>query len=502
MGKIGPNLMRIEHSTGTTRYIQFSPAMIHRMILHHDPTPSGRGGILGQAWEVLVVQSLVSIAVAGLMLNMLGISQVIWPGDDLHALHMGIIVSAKLVVLAITGIVFGFLADKYRRKSILSISLAIMGIARLCNGFVPSGDSTVMLGFFILFHALLGFGQGGIAPSINAWSNDAIEMDERSRFFGLLETTRQLMLIIGMIASAGLIQLGYWRIYYWISGGALLFGSVFTWLALEEPRKGIKHAELKLALNDATVEYGYKLNRETIKSTIFSKTNIIAFIEGVFTWILFSIAVYLVYPYVQSPPHNISATSSSVLMIVFGIPGAIIGSIAFSKLSDTLAKRHVKNRIYLIIASMVILFCVVILLFIVPLPKLTPGEGTDLMSLVRYPIFIVFGVLIFILRAVLGIYNINQSPILQKINLPEAQGTISSWNQFLETLGYGIGPLISGTILEVSSNYILTAISAMMLGIPAMFMWLLANRWIESDINRVDGILRQRAIEMKSESSE
>lgn len=40
--------------------------------------------------------------------------------------------------------------------------------------------------------------------------------------------------------------------------------------------------------------------------------------------------------------------------------------------------------------------------------------------------------MVFIARSVVGLWNINQAPILQKVNLPEAQGAISSANQFLE----------------------------------------------------------------------
>ncbi|MHA1681610.1 MAG: MFS transporter [Promethearchaeota archaeon] len=459
-----------------------------------------RKSIFKKFWPVFTIQAIVSLSVAGLMLNMLGLSRVIWPADDLHAFQMGVIASSKSILLAFMGLIFGYLSDRFARKKILSLSLLIMGIAKFTNGFVSLGDSNTTFFQFIFWYALVGFGQGGISPSITSWSSDAIDAEERSQFFGVLETTRQLMVIVGMIFSALLIQVGLWRVYFWCTGIFLLLGSIFAALIVSEPKRGVKHHELKKVLTGEGKAYEFQLNKETIRETILSKTNIIAFVEGIFTWILFSIAIFLVYPFVQSEPHNIAPVSSSVLMIIFGIPGAVFGSIAFSKLSDKLAARDIRNRIYLIIFSMVTLFVVVILLFVVPLPHLTPEEGAQLVILVKYPVFLALGGLIFVLRAVLGIYNINQTPILQKINLPEAQGTISSWNQLLETLGFGLGPLISGAILEAfSSNYVITAISAMMFGIPAMFMWLLANKWIKGDIKKVDEILKGRAREMAND---
>jgi hypothetical protein len=59
------------------------------------------------------------------------------------------------------------------------------------------------------------------------------------------------------------------------------------------------------------------------------------------------------------------------------------------------------------------------------------------------------GLAAFIVCSVVGLWNTNQLPISQEINLPEAQGKISSINQFLEAMGHGTGPFIVGYILVV-----------------------------------------------------
>ncbi|MBD3226973.1 MAG: MFS transporter [Candidatus Lokiarchaeota archaeon] len=455
--------------------------------------------LLKRFWKLILIQAVVSISISGLMLNMLGISNIIWPGEEFHSFEIGLLVSSKMLMVAVFGLFFGFLSDRISRKKLFTLVLLLMGISKIFNGFIPMNEPISSFILFIACYAALGVGQGGINPLIISYSNDACELNIRSQFFGLKEIFNQLFLILGMIISAWLISTGFWRIYFWSTGFLLLSVAISMFFILNEPKRASMRHEFKDILS-LDIKYDYKLNRGTIKSTIFSNTNIITFIEGVFTWILFSIAIYLIYPFIQSPPYNVSPVVSSFLMIIFGIPGAIFGAITFSKISDQLAQKNIKNRIYLIVISMLILFGIVILLFILPLPKLSPGEANNLMNLLSYPIFLLFGILLFILRAVLCIYHINQTPILQIINLPEAQGTISSWNQFLEELGFGLGPIISGYLLTITNNYTETALIAMSIGVPSIFLWLLANKWIKRDIHRIELILEKRAKELSNEN--
>ena len=97
----------------------------------------------------------------------------------------------------------------------------------------------------------------------------------------------------------------------------------------------------------------------------------------------------------------------------------------------------------------------------------------------------------------MSIWFVNQPPILQAINLPEAQGSISAWNQFLETIGMGIGPLLAGIFLTLyNQNYLLAAVISLSFGIPSAFLWFLARRWIHGDIKNVNDILSKRADEL------
>jgi MFS family permease len=426
-----------------------------------------------------------------------------WPGDDLeiHATELGILVGSSSYIMAISGIIFGILADKFSRIKLLTIGELIFGLGLLINGFAPLGQGYITFVFFLILTLVRGFSAGGFYPIINSYSYDSTDEKERSQFFGILQASFQFFQIIGMLVSAILFQNLFWREYFWYMGLLTLIFALYILLKGKEPKRGSQHGELKNVLSDSKITYDYKLNKNTIRTTIFKPTNIIAFLEGIFTSILIAVPDFLLVAYLQSE-HNISGLLTSVLMIGFGLPGGVLGSLAFSKLSDKLGNKNIRNRLYMIVFSAVTIFAVFIGYFLLPIPVLTPGEESNLAVFFSYPVTWLAGILIIFGRGVMGLWNINQPPILQAINLPEAQGTITSANQFLEYIGHGSGSILAGGLLVLfGGNYQITAGITMGLGIIGGLMWLIAAVWIKKDVSRISEILKERGIQLSNNSN-
>lgn len=444
-------------------------------------------------FPIFLAEAFITFSVSGILMTMLATSWIIFgENEPFHALEMSLIVSARTWAVAGAGLLFGILADRFPRKPIFVIILILAGLGRLLNGFAPE-DPWIRYGMFIFCNIIVGVGQGGLQPAATSYADDAVDVTMRSRFFGVYEIFRQCFQILGMVLCAWMFQIGLWREYFWITGVMLFICAFMVVFVIKEPKRGSQQNSLKSVLANDNIHYRYKLNKETIRKTVLSPTNIITFFEGIFTWIIFSISMFLLYPYIQSPPYNISPLVTSVMMIIFGIPGAIIGSIIFSRMSDRLANKDIFYRINLIIFSIVVLFFSVLIIFLVPLPQLTVEQGNDIRTFLGNYGLIGIGLLLFMIRAVLGLYHINQTPIIQKINLPEAQGTVSAWNQFLETIGMGLGPLIAGLLLTYNQDYFMTALISLLIGLPSTFLWLLTKRYIHKDIQDIEIILQERA---------
>ena len=453
--------------------------------------------IVKKLWPSFIIHNSFAFTISTIFINFLVVSNIIWPGESFHAGEMGLFIGISTYVSAVSGILFGILADRYSRKILMTITEIIFGLGYLLNGFAPQGLGLQTYSIFLILSLIRGFAAGGFWPIINSFGNDSTEEGERSRFFGTLQASFQLFQIVGMVISAALFQNYLWREFFLIIGIIyMLFGFIIL-IKAKEPKRASTHKELSEVLLNDNVSYNYKLNKETIKSTIFAPTNIIAFAEGIFTTIMLMIPDFLFIPYLQSDPYNISPFASSIFMIMFGLPGGLLGSLAFSTLSDRLAKKNIKNRVYLIALSIIGLFGFYIALFFLPLPYLNSAQGNNIGLLLTFPIFWMLGLIVIIARAIVGLWNINQPPILQAINLPEAQGTISSANQFLEAIGGGTGPIIAGSVLALfGSNYQLTVAITLGLGIIGGMLWLLATRWINKDVNRISEILKKRSIEL------
>jgi len=450
-------------------------------------------------WPLFLFRFLVAMSVSGIMLNMLEMSNIIWNDGTFHSFEMGIILASRMWGIALSGLVVGRLADKFSRKILLIGMGTLISIGKILNGFAQESNPE-SYGFFVFCSVLVGLGLGGVDPIILSYTNDALNPKIRSKYFSIQESSRQIGSICGTIVSAILFQTGLWRVYFWGTGIIIAGLGILIFFFLKEPKRGQNsQSDLSELLKTTDITYDYQLNKKTIRSTIFSPTNIIAFIEGIFTWLIFSTALYMIYPYVQSPPYNISAISSSILMIMFGLPGAIFGALFFGRLSDRLGNRDIRWRVLLIIFSIVGLFISIILIFMVPLVELTPEQGNDFGLLLSHPSAWILGGVMFSLRAVLGIYFINQNPIIQAINLPEAQGTVTSWGQFLETVANGLGPVIAGYLLSINQGNYFNAIRfIILLGLPGAILWIGSLKFIKTDANRIQTILKERTEELKN----
>ncbi|MBY9015010.1 MAG: MFS transporter, partial [Candidatus Lokiarchaeota archaeon] len=443
------------------------------------------------------------MAIYSIIVNFVPISYIIWPEEPYHAFEIGILLAAYFWAISIAGIVFGRLVDKYSRKKIYLTCQSLRGILLLLLASIPMGQG--ISSFLIVFLIGIGLGASGglLGPAIHSFSNDVLERDQRSQFFGVLGTIDMISSLAGPLLSSFLIQFGYWSIYFLMSSIIILILVIYGAFSLQEPKRAAKTEGIKDIIQVSDITYEYQINMKTLRSTMLSKTNLAALIEGLFTCLFYKMTESLILPYVQTPPHNVSPFNTMLILIGFGFPGALLSQLLLAKKSDALGKRNPIIRIKFIVFSLFAGFLLVFVYFFLPFPNLTPEQGYDTSILIYYPIIWVVGILIFGQRAIQGIYNINQPPIIQDINLPEAQGQIRAWNQFLETIGNGLGPLLGGLLLyNLSNNYQLAAIISILIGIPGVILWISALKFYQKDKDRIREIIDKRADQMKRDISQ
>ena len=455
-------------------------------------------------WPLYLLNGFQSVAYGAMIVLVVPLALIIWPNDpaDIHALEMGLLYTTLSWSSSFAGLLFGRFIDKYSRKKIIIIISLFRGFSMLILGFaVKGGGFSTWLYFFVLI-AIFGFFAGGSWPAINSLSNDVVPRSYRSRFFGVYQIVLNTTNIIGWLIATFLVQIGLWRVFFWGIGLFILLGGLIFAIHNEEPKRGSQEEELYHILQDDSIEYDFQIDKEMMKRTMLSKTNSVALIEGIFTCILMSSLNFLILNYVQNPPYNLAPFSIGVFMVVFGLTGGLVGQIFLSRISDKIAVKNPVRRLPIIVIAIIGGLVTFALFFFLPWVPLSPEQGKNIAYIMTLPTMWVMGALFFTSRSIFSLYIVNQSPVIQQINLPEAQGQIVSWNQFLEQFGRGIGPLLCGILLATTStNYQITVLIVCLCIFPGVLLWILAMKWFPNDRENIKTILAERANILKERKS-
>ncbi len=460
---------------------------------NQDKKSNDETSIMKTFWSLFLMLGVQIVGRSLFWINMVPLSYLFWPYENFKAIEMGLILTIASITTAFSGMLLGRVVDKYSRKMTLVYSSIIIGITRIFLGFAKEGLGYETWTYFLIFMTISSFFIGGNRPAQVSISNDALHKDQRAQFFGILALLWAVAQFGGFLISSYVFQVNFWREYLWIAGILTILSSIIYWKTGAEPKRGIQEDALHKILKEKSITYDFQLNRQVMRKTMLSKTNIAALVEGTFTCILLGVFYALVLPYTQLAPHFISSFAISVMLVTFGIFGTIIG-LGLARLSDKYAADKPVRRIKFIILSLSGVIITFSLFFFIELPILFPWQGNDLALLFNMPAMWLFGIGIVLAFSISNIYDVNQPPVLQTINLPEAQGQIIGWNQFLETLGSGLGPLICGILLVTTDqNFQATALWTLLFGVPGIFFWTMALRWFPKDRKIIKELLEDRA---------
>ncbi len=451
--------------------------------------------LLKSFWALYSLAGFFSLAFSGIIILVVPLSSLFWPSEPYHALEMGFMITSMFWANSLAGLLFGRLIDKFSRTKILLMISIIRGICMILLGFTVIGLGINSWLYFYTFTFIIGISAGGNYSSIASLSNDLVPLNSRSRFFGIRNIIRSAFSLTGFLLTGFLVLIGVWRVFFIFVGIGMIFIGFLMFLTIKEPKRGILRKELSEVLKDDKVSYDFQLDIKMMRKTIFSKTNIVALVEGIFTSVFMGSLTILFLPYLQTEPHNFSPFVTGAFLAFFGLTIGLIMKLILAKLSDKLSKNKDIRRIYFIIISLVAGTSTFVLIFYVPLPHFTVEEGKNLALFFSFPIIWLIGTIESVSSSISSLYEINQPPVLQQINLPEAQGQVVSLNRLLESIGWGSGPLITGFFIQASgNNYQLVALIIGIFSLPGIILWVLSVKWYQKDKKVISLILEKRAV--------
>lgn len=139
----------------------------------------------------------------------------------------GLIVSISFVGMALGVIFSGGLADRFGRKVMFMVTLAIYSIATACCAFAPN------LTWLLVFRFMVGVGLGGQLPVAVSLVSEYMPAHVRGRFIVLLESFWGLGWLIAALVSYFIIPKLSWHVAFLI-GGLPLFYVWVIWKKIPE----------------------------------------------------------------------------------------------------------------------------------------------------------------------------------------------------------------------------------------------------------------------------
>jgi predicted MFS family arabinose efflux permease len=145
--------------------------------------------------------------------------------------ELGSLQTWLLVVLAVGSVPFGFLADRFSRKTIIVVGVACWSLATLLGGFASS------FLFLLLARAAVGLGEAAYAPAAQSMISGAFPNEQRARAQAIF-ATGMLLGGVGGQALGGIVgpHQGWQYALFIVALIGLLPGVAV--LSLEEPPRG------------------------------------------------------------------------------------------------------------------------------------------------------------------------------------------------------------------------------------------------------------------------
>src|SRR5260221_4596530 len=137
-------------------------------------------------------------------------------------------ISGSWLGAAVGAIVFGWLADRFGRRTILIIAVLVFGIFTVATPFAPTLASLVGI------RVLTGIGLGGATPCFIALASEYTPARVRGTVVSLVWAAFPLGIVVGGLANAWLLARYSWEAVFIVGGAVSLLVAVLLLAALPE----------------------------------------------------------------------------------------------------------------------------------------------------------------------------------------------------------------------------------------------------------------------------
>ena len=411
-----------------------------------------------------------------------------------------------ILISALFSLIWGYYTDRIDRTKVIMAGAFSWTIGMLLTAF--SLNYTML----ISSRMLSGAGLGCVLPVGYSIIADAIPPDERSGWFGILAILSSISNGIGQALSSFIGPILGWRFPFLLLSGISIF-IVFLLFFIKIPKRGASEDEL-LDLTQLNLEYSYKIAKKDLSKIIKKRTNRYLIAQNFFSIIPGTIIIYFLTSmlnlhYLYELPQEIRLQTATILAGILGI-GYILGNLILSRLGDILYRKNKKNRTRLatICLTLSVPFFIITLLMVKPVHismlDITYPDPIATAEITKYIFATIVGIFSkypnFIYYFIFGLVGTilsagpvaNRNAVMIDINLPEHRGTSVSFLNLSEQVGKGLTLLISYLLITLLGGIYNMMLFSAILWIPAIILWIFANKTVGKDLALKSMILSER----------
>ncbi|MDH5390477.1 MAG: MFS transporter [Candidatus Bathyarchaeota archaeon] len=332
----------------------------------------------------------------------------------------GLIFTATFFMAVVLYPVWGYLYDRYSRKTLISLSGIIWGFTTWLNA-IPKTFSE-----FFLTRTLTGIDD--TPPSgMNSLVSDYFPPKSRGKPLGLISATAALGALIGTILG---VIVGYatgWRMLFFITGGAGILMALLVYLAVRDVPRGSSEPELA----DLKIKEGlYRINFREFLSLVKKRSLLFLSLQGFFGVFPWQVLQAWIFTYMIEE-RGFDEGLSMIIMLVW-LLSMIIGNLVGGMLGDVLFKRNLRGRA--ILGAVDVFLSVPALYFTIMWPR------EDVFG------FTIIGT---IASFILPMAGPNVSAAVTDIAEPEVRSSGDALLRIFEYGGSSAAPLISGYLADM-----------------------------------------------------
>lgn len=368
--------------------------------------------------------------------------------------------SAFALFYATLGMPIALLADRFNRRNLIALALAIWSAMTAVSGIVSN------VGQLALARIGVGIGEAGCSPPAHSMISDYYPPEQRATAMGVFTVGISAGIMIAYLAGGWVAENIGWRQAFLIVGLPGLVLALIVRFTVREPERGLSEGR-----QDSDVRYGIL----AVGKYLFRRTSFVHMSFGAGLAAFNGYAILSFFPSFLMRSHGMNLQEiGAYLGVIIGVSTAI-GFVGGGYIADRLGRINSKYALWTIAISSLTAW-----LFVFPMYLLDDSTW----------VLIVF----FIASVPTNVYlatTFAQTQSLVRLRMRAAASAILLF--IINIVGLGLGPQITGLLSDVladsfgteSMRYSLLTIGAIM-GPWVAFHYYAASRHIAGDLGRVE----------------